>query len=62
MTEAETASYPVEVTNCGRTLRFEQTPTRIVSGWPTSAELLIELGAQHKQEKAEQRHRQDDGG
>ena len=43
-----TVSHPVEVTNCGRTLRFEQAPTRIVSGWPTSTELLIELGAQQR--------------
>lgn len=35
---------PVEVENCGRTLRFERPPTRIVSGWPTSTELLLELG------------------
>lgn len=44
-TAASAAGFPVEVTNCGRTLRFEQPPTRIVSGWPTSTELLIALGA-----------------
>lgn len=36
--------YPVDVSNCGRTLHFDQAPQRIVSGWTTSAELLIELG------------------
>ena len=33
------------MTNCGRTLHFDAPPTRIVSGWPTSTELLIALGA-----------------
>lgn len=42
---ATAAGFPVEVNNCGRTLRFDQPPTRIVSGWPTSTELLIALGA-----------------
>lgn len=36
--------YPVQVANCGRTLHFDQAPQRIVSGWTTSTELLIELG------------------
>lgn len=35
----------VEVQNCGRTLRFDTPPKRIVSGWTTSTELLVELGA-----------------
>jgi iron complex transport system substrate-binding protein len=38
------AGYPVEVKNCDRTLHFDKAPTRIVTGWSTSAELLIELG------------------
>ena len=42
---ASAAGFPVDVTNCGRTLHFDQPPTRIVSGWPTSTELLIALGA-----------------
>ncbi|WP_462187669.1 MULTISPECIES: ABC transporter substrate-binding protein [unclassified Frankia] len=36
--------YPVEVANCGRTLHFDKAPARVVSGWTTSTELLIELG------------------
>ncbi len=36
--------YPADVTNCGRTLHFDRAPTRIVSGWTTSTELLLELG------------------
>ncbi|KEZ35430.1 ABC transporter substrate-binding protein [Frankia sp. CeD] len=36
--------YPVEVANCGRTLHFDEAPARVVSGWTTSTELLIELG------------------
>ena len=42
------AGSPVEVQNCGRTLRFEEPPQRIVSGWPSSTELLIALGAQEQ--------------
>jgi len=42
---AAAGTFPVEVTNCGRTLRFDKPPTRVVSGWPTSTELLIALGA-----------------
>ncbi len=37
-------SYPLEVRNCGRTLHFDRAPQRIVSGWPSSTELLIDLG------------------
>ncbi|CUU54912.1 iron complex transport system substrate-binding protein [Parafrankia irregularis] len=36
--------FPVTVTNCGRTLHFDQAPSRIVSGWPTSTDLLAALG------------------
>lgn len=36
--------FPVEVENCGRTITFDAPPQRIVSGWPTSTELLLELG------------------
>lgn len=36
--------YPVTVENCGRTVTFDAPPERVVSGWPTSTELLIELG------------------
>lgn len=36
--------FPVEVQNCGRTVTFDAPPQRIVSGWPTSTELLLELG------------------
>ncbi|WP_241882706.1 ABC transporter substrate-binding protein [Frankia sp. KB5] len=37
------AGYPVNVTNCGRTLHFDAAPQRIISGWPTSTDLLVEL-------------------
>lgn len=36
--------FPVQVQNCGRTVTFDAPPERIVSGWPTSTELLVELG------------------
>ena len=36
--------FPVQVQNCGRTVTFDAPPQRIVSGWPTSTELLLELG------------------
>ncbi|MGX6608043.1 ABC transporter substrate-binding protein [Micromonosporaceae bacterium Da 78-11] len=42
---AAAAGFPVDVRNCGRTLHFDQPPTRIVSGWPTNTELLLALGA-----------------
>lgn len=42
---SSSTSYPVSVTNCGRTLTFDKAPERIVSAWPTNTELLIELGA-----------------
>ncbi|AEH09314.1 MULTISPECIES: ABC transporter substrate-binding protein [Protofrankia] len=42
------AGYPVDIQNCGRTLHFDRPPTRIVSGWTTSTELLIALGAAEK--------------
>ncbi|WP_238436889.1 MULTISPECIES: ABC transporter substrate-binding protein [unclassified Frankia] len=38
------ATYPVSVTNCGRTLRFDHAPTRVISGWPTNTDLLEALG------------------
>ena len=40
------AGFPVEVRHCGRTLHFDAPPTRIVSGWSSSTELLLALGAQ----------------
>ncbi|MCO8277799.1 ABC transporter substrate-binding protein [Actinoplanes sp. TRM 88003] len=39
------AGFPVDVTNCGRTLHFDGPPTRVVSGWSSSTELLLALGA-----------------
>lgn len=42
------AGFPVDVRNCGRTLHFDKPPARIVSGWSTSTELLIELGVADK--------------
>lgn len=36
--------FPVTVTNCGRTLHFDRAPSRVVSGWPTSTDLLAALG------------------
>ncbi|WP_045877302.1 ABC transporter substrate-binding protein [Pseudofrankia sp. DC12] len=41
---ASRASYPVDVTNCGRTLHFDHAPARVISGWPTSSDLLVALG------------------
>ncbi|MEX5635122.1 ABC transporter substrate-binding protein [Parafrankia sp. FMc2] len=38
------AGYPVTVNNCGRALRFDRAPTRVISGWPTSTDLLVALG------------------
>ena len=40
--------YPVSVENCGRTVTFDAPPERIVSGWPTSTELIIELGLEDR--------------
>ncbi|MCK9921749.1 ABC transporter substrate-binding protein [Frankia sp. AgPm24] len=45
---ASTTRYPVDVRNCGRTLHFDRAPTRVVSGWTTNTELLIELGLTHR--------------
>jgi iron complex transport system substrate-binding protein len=39
------AGFPVTVQNCGRDITFEEPPERIVTGWITATELLIELGA-----------------
>lgn len=38
-------TYPVTVQNCGRSVTFDEAPTRIVSGWSTATELLLDLGA-----------------
>lgn len=38
------ASYPVEVTNCGRDVRLEAPPERVVSLHPSLTEMLIQLG------------------
>lgn len=37
------ADASVEVTNCGRTLTFDSTPTRVVSVYPAMTELLLAL-------------------
>lgn len=49
--DTPTTSSPVstpggdlEVTNCGRTLSFDATPTRVVSVYPAMTELLLALG------------------
>lgn len=42
---ASAAGFPVDVSNCGRTLHFDTPPARIVSGWSSSTELLLALGA-----------------
>ncbi|WP_250289657.1 ABC transporter substrate-binding protein [Frankia sp. CiP1_Cm_nod1] len=42
------AGYPVSVNNCGRTLRFDRAPTRVISGWPTNTDLLAALGLGEK--------------
>ncbi|MFJ4783717.1 ABC transporter substrate-binding protein [Streptomyces sp. NPDC088794] len=36
--------YPAQVTNCGRTVRVEKAPERIVSFFPSNTELLLRLG------------------
>ncbi|GAA3013175.1 ABC transporter substrate-binding protein [Streptosporangium longisporum] len=38
------ASYPAQVTNCGRTVRVERAPERIVSFFPSNTEMLLALG------------------
>ena len=38
-------SWPRTVENCGREVTIDAPPERIVSGWPTSTETLLELGA-----------------
>jgi iron complex transport system substrate-binding protein len=38
-------TYPLTITNCGRTLQLPQAPQRIVSLWPSITEMLIALGA-----------------
>lgn len=42
---AAATTYPVTVKNCGRSVTFAKAPTRIVSGWSTATELLLDLGA-----------------
>jgi len=37
-------AFPVDVENCGRTLHFDRAPERVLSGWSTNTELLIDLG------------------
>ncbi|MGW1274812.1 ABC transporter substrate-binding protein [Streptomyces sp. NPDC002491] len=37
-------TYPAQVPNCGRTVRVERAPQRIVSFFPSNTELLLELG------------------
>ncbi|MEI4271802.1 ABC transporter substrate-binding protein [Klenkia sp. LSe6-5] len=41
---AGSSTDAVTVQNCGRDVVFDSPPQRIVSGWPTSTELLLELG------------------
>jgi iron complex transport system substrate-binding protein len=38
-------TYPLTISNCGRTLQLPQAPQRIVSLWPSITEMLIALGA-----------------
>ena len=42
---SNSTSYPVSVTNCGRTLHLPTAPQRIVSLWPSITEMLVALGA-----------------
>lgn len=35
--------FPRDVENCGRTVHLDAPPQRIVSGWPTSTEVLLRL-------------------
>ncbi|MFJ1535450.1 ABC transporter substrate-binding protein [Streptomyces mirabilis] len=37
-------TYPAQVANCGRTVRVERAPQRIVSFFPSNTELLLKLG------------------
>lgn len=39
------AAYPLTIDNCGRTLRFDAVPRRVVSLWPSITEMVIALGA-----------------
>lgn len=39
---------PLTIENCGRTLRFDKPPTRIVTSFQTAAEAIIALGAAEK--------------
>lgn len=43
---ADAQNHTVSITNCGRELNFESTPTRIVGMMPSQTELLLRLGAQ----------------
>jgi iron complex transport system substrate-binding protein len=42
---AGSTTYPLTITNCGRTLHLPAAPQRIVSLWPSITEMLISLGA-----------------
>lgn len=44
---ASTASYPITIENCGRTLTFEKSPERVVVAYQPLAEIMIALGLGH---------------
>lgn len=45
---AASATYPAQVANCGRTVRVEKAPQRIVSFFPSNTELLLALGVKDR--------------
>ena len=36
--------YPVTITNCGQTLTFTKAPSRVVSTFDNTSEILVKLG------------------
>ncbi len=42
---AASTTYPLDATNCGRSIHLTAAPQRIVSLWPSITEMLIALGA-----------------
>lgn len=47
-TAAQRAEFPVTVSNCGRSLTFDEPPERVVSLWQAPTEMLLALGVQDR--------------
>lgn len=44
----QTDSYPVQIENCGRTLTFNEAPSRVVTGYQPVLEVMVGLGLADK--------------